>query len=472
MLPIDEIDINALAGLTQDSRKVQPGFLFAALPGTKTNGVDYIDSAIKAGATHILAPQGTPSPEGAALITDENPARAFALLAAKFYGKQPGYIAAITGTNGKTSIASFCRQIWGELAIYAASMGTLGVQSQDVNEKGSMTTPDTITLHESLKQLVEVGVTHLAMEASSHGLAQYRLDGVKISAAGFTNLSRDHLDYHETMEAYLAAKARLFSELLDGPAVLNADIPEYEQLKSLCKDVISYGVAGQDLKIEELSPTAHGQIIRLKAFGKDYEVNLPLPGAFQAMNALCAAGLVMAEERENEARNDDIIAALEKLKGAPGRMQLVEPKKPKEFSVYIDYAHTPDALENTLNALRPHAQGKLVCVFGCGGDRDKGKRPQMGEISTRLADVTYVTDDNPRSEDPATIRAEIKAGAKGAKEIADREQAIKTAIENLSAGDLLVIAGKGHEQGQIIGDRIEPFDDYKVARDILNQGSK
>lgn len=472
---LSRIDLLALKGLTQDSRAVRPGYLFAALPGGKADGRSFIGDAVRSGAVAILSGPGTVLPEGCEgvrLIVDENPRRALAQLAAAFYARQPGHVVAVTGTNGKTSTALFAQQLWESAGHKSASLGTLGVRSRGLDRSGSMTTPDPVTLHAELAELAEAGVTHLAIEASSHGLDQYRLDGLKIQAAGFTNLSRDHLDYHPDMESYFKAKARLFSEVLPagGWAVLNADVPEFARLRDICAGrnlkVISYGRNATDLKIIDIEPVEGGQNIELEVMGRRYFVALPLVGLFQAMNALCALGLVLAGD---EARAGDYVRALSGLQGAPGRLQKV-PGCPPGIGVYVDYAHTPDALENVLNALRPHVAGRLICVFGCGGDRDRGKRPVMGRIASELADVVIVTDDNPRSEIPEEIRAEILEGTSlKAVEIGDRRQAIAESIREMKSGDVLVIAGKGHEQGQIFKDRTEPFDDVAEAAEALRK---
>ncbi|HET8729012.1 MAG TPA: UDP-N-acetylmuramoyl-L-alanyl-D-glutamate--2,6-diaminopimelate ligase [Alphaproteobacteria bacterium] len=459
-----------IAGLTADSRDVRPGFLFAALPGTRADGRAFIADALAAGATRILAPTGTVLPEGAAaeLLTDDNPRRRFALMAAAFYGGQPGTIAAITGTSGKTSTASFTRRIWEMLGERAASLGTLGITAPGFERYGALTTPDPVALHASLADLAAAGITHLAMEASSHGLDQFRLDGVRVTVAAFTNLSRDHLDYHGTMEAYLEAKARLFDEVLasEGTAVLNADAPESTVLAARAakarRKVLTYGAKGGDIRLEEAEPLAHGMRVRLTVGGRPVSTVLPLVGRFQTMNALCALGIVIA------GGVDPIAAAgtLGRLEGVPGRMELVA-RHPNGAAIYVDYAHKPGALETVLTALRPHTAGDLVCVFGCGGDRDRGKRPLMGAIAARLADRVVVTDDNPRTEDAAGIRAAILEACPGAAEIGDRAEAIRRAIAKLDPGDLLVIAGKGHESGQIVGDEVHPFNDAEQARSAV-----
>ena len=459
-----------ITGLTADSRAVKPGYLFAALPGTKADGRDYIDAALRQGAAAILAPSGTHHHGNAPVIESPEPRRAFALMAAAFYGRQPETIAAVTGTSGKTSTAQFARQIWMQLGHQAAALVTIGLIAPGINLYRSLTTPDPVELHADLAMLAERGVTHLAMEASSGGLDQFRLDGVRVSAAAFTNFSRDHLDYHLDMNAYFAAKLRLFQSLLKdgGTAVLNADIPEYEPLRAVSESrglaTLCYGQTPNhgkalDLGLATQTPLPHGQVLDLAVRGRAYRVNLKLMGSFQAMNVLAALGLVLAGGEDQ----DKAVAALEHLTGVPGRAELVA-TAPNGAQVFVDYAHKPGALETVLLALRPHVTNRLVLVFGCGGDRDRGKRPIMGEIATRLADKVYVTDDNPRSETPAEIRAAIMAAAPGATEIGDRAEAIYAAVKDLRAGDLLVIAGKGHEHGQIVGNTTIPFDDSEVAR--------
>ena len=460
---IGEMDIT---GLTADSRAVQPGFLFAALPGSTVDGRDFIDAAIRNGAAAVLAPEGTDAANGAALITSPDARAALAHMAAAFYGVQPENIAAVTGTNGKTSVAHFTRQIWSALGHSAVSLGTLGLQMPDGTLKPSLTTPDPVTLHADLAELARQGVTHAVLEASSHGLDQRRTDGVRLKAAAFTNLTRDHLDYHGTVENYFAAKARLFSELLpqDGVAVLNADIPEADALVDrFAGRTLTYGRNGTHLVLIDATPTHRGTDVALSILGDEIKLELPLAGAFQTYNVLCAAGLAIG----CGADATDVAFCLDRLEGVPGRMELAGTVS--GGSVYIDYAHTPDALENVLTALRPHTEGRLISVIGCGGDRDRGKRPMMGEISDRLADVTIVTDDNPRSEDAASIRAEILAATPGADEIGDRAAAIDRAVEMIGEGEVAVISGKGHETGQIVGDQVLPFDDLLVARGAIDQ---
>ena len=460
-----------IEGLTEDSRRVEEGWLFAAFPGTKVDGRKFVEEAVRHGAVAILSSDKIEVPVGhkVAVLQADNPRRTLAKMAAKFYGRQPEIIVAITGTNGKTSTAWFTQQLWEVLGLRAASVGTLGIRGIEIealrNAKlSSMTTPDMVSLMATLADLAASNINHLAMEASSHGLSQYRLDGVKVRAAAFTNLTRDHLDYHPDMDDYFSAKARLFSDVLidGGTAVLNADIPEYGALKKICTDrklrVIDYGWKATALKLVTRTAEAKGQALTISWQGKNYGVTLPLVGEFMVMNALAALGLVLADMPE---RIDDLVKALGTLKGAPGRLQSVSGHP--QGAVYVDYAHTPDALENVLKALRPHTEGQLICVVGCGGDRDPGKRPIMGKLAATLADVVVITDDNPRSEDPTKIRAAMLREAPGAQEIGDRREAIRWAISHMKKNDVLVIAGKGHEQGQIIGGRVEPFDDVEEA---------
>jgi UDP-N-acetylmuramoyl-L-alanyl-D-glutamate--2,6-diaminopimelate ligase len=473
---LKELDI---AGLTADSRDVKPGFLFAALPGAKVDGRAYLTEAVSRGASAILAPPGTDL--GAArvdangkpvrLITDSNPRRRFALMAARFYRLQPDTVAAVTGTNGKTSVAHFTQQLWQTLGQRAGYMGTLGAWGGSKLIAGSLTTPDPVGVHRVLEDLGRAGVTHLAMEASSHGLHQFRVDGVRIAIAGFTNLSRDHLDYHGSMAAYLAAKLRLFSDVMieGGTAVLNADAPEFPAFDAACRlrrhRVMSFGERGEAIRLLGVERQAAAQKLTLSISEQTFDVQLPLAGPFQASNAMCALGFVLASGADLKAA----VAALETLRGVPGRLEHIG-NAVTHAPVYVDYAHTPDALETVLHALRPHASGKLVIVFGCGGDRDKGKRRLMGEKAAALADRVIVTDDNPRTEEPSTIRREILQGCPGAENIGDRELAIKTAIAGLNSGDVLLIAGKGHESGQMIGTTLTPFNDADVARRHMTGG--
>lgn len=462
-----------IAGLTADSRTVSPGYLFAALPGSNLDGRAFIADAIAKGAVAVLAPPGTdlggePSPRRVAIVTDDNPRRLLALMAARFFGAQPRIAAAVTGTNGKTSVAWFTRQIWTALGHRSASIGTLGIVGPDGKPRPSLTTPDPVALHWELKNLSGAAVDHLVLEASSHGIEQCRLDGVALTAGAFTNLTHDHLDYHGSLDAYRAAKLRLFDTLLptDGVSVLNADSDAFEAFAEVSRargmKVLSYGLRAGDFRIEAIRPRPDGQTVSASIFGTRREIRLPLPGGFQVANVLCALGLVVA-------CGDDPSDALEVLSGlspVPGRIELVA-KRGNGAAIYVDYAHTPDALDSVLNALRPHAAARLVVVFGCGGDRDRGKRPMMGEIAARLADVAIVTDDNPRGEEPAAIRREILAACPAAMEIGDRAEAVRAAASILEPGDVLVVAGKGHETGQIIGDAVRPFDDAVCAREAV-----
>jgi len=460
-----------IAGLTCDSRAVRPGFLFAALPGATVDGRDYISSAQDNGAVAVLAPVGTINDYEANIpvIEDGNVRMRFAKMAANFYANQPETVAAITGTNGKTSTAAFLRKIWDRLGQQAASLGTLGVHGPGVDEASTLTTPDPVALHETLARLANAGIDHLAMEASSHGLEQFRLDGVKVKAAGFTNISRDHLDYHGSMGEYLKAKLRLFSDVVEdgGWAVINADSPEAQEIAATARkrglNILTFGRGGQDIRVLERTATADGQTLSLMIGDQDFKVTLPLAGSFQVENALCALGLAIALGADVSGA----VGALEHLSGVPGRLQKVGDIN--GATVYVDYAHTPDALQNVLEALRPHTSHVLHVLFGCGGDRDAGKRPQMGAIAAKFADHVIVTDDNPRSEDPARIRQEILAACPDASEIGDRRKAIREAVQGLQPDDILVLAGKGHEQGQIIGDEVLPFDDVMVAMAAIGE---
>lgn len=457
-----------ISGLTADSRQVRPGFLFAALPGQREDGRRFVADAVRRGAVAVLAAPGVDVPAGVALIESDNPRRALSRLAARFYPHQPKTIAAVTGTNGKTSVADFTRQLWTFLGHKAASLGTLGLVSPEGARPGALTTPDPVILHRDLAALAEAGVEHLAMEASSHGLDQFRLDGVRVSAAAFTNLTRDHLDYHANMVAYYAAKRRLFAEVLapDGVAVLNADTTEFADLAALVAArggrVIDYGTKAKSLRLVALTTTAEGLLLDLLLDDRPVRAELNLVGAFQAANALAALGMVVG----CGAPLPEALAALPRLASVRGRLQRAGSRR-NGAPVFVDYAHTPDALKTVLTALRPHAGRRLVVVFGCGGDRDPGKRPIMGQIAVGLADRTIVTDDNPRSEDPAKIRRDILAAAPGAIEIGARRDAIIRAVAELEPGDVLVLAGKGHESGQIIGTTVHPFDDVAVARDAI-----
>jgi UDP-N-acetylmuramoyl-L-alanyl-D-glutamate--2,6-diaminopimelate ligase len=459
-----------IAGMTADSRQVAPGFLFAALPGTQVDGRDFVPAAIKAGAAALLLPEGSriSVPSEVAVLTAANPRRALALMAARFAGAQPKIVVAVTGTSGKTSTTVFARQLWSLLGHRAGSLGTIGVFAPGYERGESLTTPDPIELHRILAELARADVDHLAIEASSHGLDQYRLDGVQLAAAAFTNLSRDHLDYHPTMEAYLAAKLRLFEELLPAgaAAVVNADIEPAARVREIAKRrglrFIGFGRNGAEIRLLKQTPGAHGQTLELEVLGKRHTVTFPVVGIFQAENLLAALGLAIGAGADAE----KAVGMIASVSGVHGRIEHVA-TTPSGASIYVDYAHKPGGLEAVLSTLRPHAEGRLFVLFGCGGDRDPGKRPQMGEIATRLADRVIVTDDNPRTEDPAKIRAAILAAAPSAVEIGDRAEAIRVAIGELRAGDLLVIAGKGHETYQIVGKVKHPFDDSAVARSVV-----
>jgi UDP-N-acetylmuramoyl-L-alanyl-D-glutamate--2,6-diaminopimelate ligase len=459
--------IQKFSGLTSDSRKVAPGFLFAALSGTKTDGARFVKDAVARGAVAVLGPkeiEAAVNATGAVFIPADNPRAALARFAAIFYDAQPETVAAVTGTKGKSSIVAFLREIWSHNGAKAASLGTVGV----VGPNGAMplahTTPDPVEIHALLAQLARDGIDHLALEASSHGLDQHRLDGVRIKAVGFTNITRDHMDYHPSFEHYLAAKLRLFSEVVQdgGIAVVNADAEHSEKFIAAAQarklTVMTVGAAGETIQMLACESLGDYQQLKLAHAGSTYDVVLPLAGVFQASNALVAAGLAIGLGEDAAAT----FAALARLKGAPGRMERVA-FTANGAAVYVDYAHTPDSLEKVLEALRAHTPGRLHVVFGCGGDRDKGKRPLMGAVAARLADNVIVTDDNPRTEDAAAIRAEILAAAPGAHEYPDRRVAIQTAVASLEAGDVLVIAGKGHETGQYVMDQVLPFSDQAEA---------
>ena len=452
-----------ITGVTSDSRAVKPGYVFAALPGVKADGRAFIAQAVAAGAVAVIAVEGTRA--DVPVVTASNPRHALALAAARFYGRQPVVVAAITGTNGKTSIAAFVRQILAYCGRASASMGTVGIVSPSGERALSHTTPDPVVIHAELARMADEGVTHLALEASSHGLDQHRLDGVAISAAAFTNLTRDHLDYHETFEAYRDAKLRLFTEVVkaDGVAVIDADGDGAEDFIHAARQrrlrVITVGRKGETLRLTNREAHLDSQVLTVNEGTIGHIVRLPLAGAFQASNAMVAAGIAIGLG-ENIFQ---VFAALPFLKGAKGRLEHVATAK-SGAPVFVDYAHTPDALETVLQTMRPHVQGRLRVVFGCGGDRDPGKRPLMGAAAAANADDVIITDDNPRTEDAAKIRAAAMAGAPGAREIADRAEAIDAAISGLRDGDILVIAGKGHESGQIVGTTVLPFDDGDEAR--------
>jgi UDP-N-acetylmuramoyl-L-alanyl-D-glutamate--2,6-diaminopimelate ligase len=455
------------AGLACDSRKVRPGFLFAALPGARADGSAFIADAVRRGAVAVLGvPQAREIAEslGVSFIADANPRQRLAKLAADYFGAQPDIVAAVTGTNGKTSVSVFLRQIWTALGRKAASMGTIGVVAPSGKIKLEHTTPDPIALHEVLAQLKEDGVEHLALEASSHGLDQYRLDGVRIAAAAFTNITRDHLDYHANFADYLAAKLRLFTECLapGGVAVVNADAEHAEEFIRAARmreaELFTVGEHGGALKLLSRQPRPDSQVLAVQYLGETFQIFLPLAGSFQASNALVAAGLAIGLDEDAK----EVFVALGRLQGAPGRLQLVATAA-SGAPIYVDYAHTPDALATVLAAIRPHVEGRLHVVFGCGGDRDAGKRPLMGEAAAQHADNIIVTDDNPRSEDAASIRRQVLAGCPSAQEIGDRAIAIGEAIAALGESDALIVAGKGHETGQIVGNQVRPFSDAGEA---------
>jgi len=460
-----------VTGISSDSRQVKPGVVFFALAGSKADGTSYAADAAKRGAAAVVAGKGTAmSGLSVPVLSVDDPRLALALSAARFFGRQPATMVAVTGTSGKTSVAAFTRQIWEQAGFAAASIGTTGVVAPGRNDYGSLTTPDPVALHLLLRELADAGVTHASMEASSHGLDQRRLDGVKLAAGGFTNLGRDHMDYHPTVEDYHRAKLRLFDTLLPkgAPAVIFADDPwsqpTIKAARAAGLSVLTVGRHGDFLKLKRVEHERHRQRAEVEAEGILHEVDLPLAGDFQIANALVSAGLAISTGTSI----DKALSALEKLKGAPGRLDLVGTTG-NGAPVYVDYAHKPDALENVLASVRPFTTGRVIVVFGCGGDRDRGKRPIMGEIATRLADVVIVTDDNPRSEVPETIRAAILAAAPSAIEIGDRRQAIHEAVAMLNAGDTLIVAGKGHEEGQTIGTETLHFSDHEEVRSALRE---
>ena len=465
-------------GLAADSREVKPGFLFAALQGTKTDGARFIEDAVKRGAAAILGEPGLAErvkAMGVAFVPADNPRLELSLMAARFYALQPACVAAVTGTNGKTSVASFLRQIWAFEGRKAASLGTLGVHSPAGHVGLGHTTPDPVRLHAELARLKSEGVDYLALEASSHGLDQFRLDGVEISAGAFTNITRDHLDYHATFAEYLRAKLRLFEILVKdgGAAVVNMDAAQAAEFAAAAQKrrlrLVTVGARGETLRLIDQVPHAAGQKLVFRYEGEDVSIALPLAGLFQGSNALVSAGLALGLGDPKE----KVFAALERIKGAPGRLELVARTR-DGAPIYVDYAHTPDAIETVLLALRPHVKGRLHIVFGCGGNRDKGKRPLMGKAAARYADAVIVTDDNPRFEDPAVIRRETLAGAPDAREVGDRAEAIRQAIAALEPDDALVLAGKGHEESQIIRDELQPFSDrveaVRAARTLGGEG--
>jgi UDP-N-acetylmuramoyl-L-alanyl-D-glutamate--2,6-diaminopimelate ligase len=454
-----------VTGFAIDHRKVAPGTVFGAFRGDRFNGEDFIPDAVSSGAVAVVSRPQAPV-AGAVHIPDAEPRRKFAQLAARFFAPFPDTVVAVTGTNGKTSNVELLRQLWRMAGHPSASIGTLGVTTSDESVSTGLTTPDIVTFLSNMAGLERMGITHAAFEASSHGLAQYRTEGLPVAAAAFTNFTRDHLDYHLTMHAYFEAKMRLFEEVLapGATAVIWADDPRSDEVIARARarglTVLTVGAKGETLKLVARQPTQLGQKLTIEAEGRTHVVNLALIGAYQAANALTAAGLVIATGGDPKATLANL-ARVHPVRGRLERAVITRPGAP----LYVDYAHTPDAIEAAVEALRPHAKDRLIIVFGAGGDRDRGKRSEMGEAAARLADLAIVTDDNPRSEDPAAIRRDILAGAPGATEIGGRREAIRAAIAQAGPGDIILLAGKGHEQGQIVGDKVLPFDDVTVARE-------
>ena len=456
----------SITGFAIDHRKVAPGNIFGAFRGAKFNGEEFVEAAVASGAIAIVAlPEARV--EGAVHIADEEPRRLFAQMAARYFTPTPTHVAAVTGTNGKTSTAELTRQLWRMDGYNSASIGTLGVTTADDQVKTGLTTPDIVTFLSNMSGLAREGVSHAIFEASSHGLSQYRTEGLPVQVGAFTNLSRDHLDYHGDMDSYFEAKRRLFDEVVwsEGTAVIWADDDPWsekaiQRVKDRGLELLTVGEKGTTLQLVSQTPTHLGQVLMVKAEGKTHRIALPLIGAYQAANILCAAAIVLA----TGGRLDNVFDHMQRVQPVRGRMERAVITR-AGAPVYVDYAHTPEALRAAIAALRPHVTGRLITLFGAGGDRDKGKRPEMGRIAVEMSDHVIVTDDNPRSEDPATIRAEILAGATGAEDIADRRAAIAHAIEMAGPQDIILLAGKGHEQGQIVGDRVIPFDDVEVARE-------
>jgi len=459
----------AVTGVTADSRTVTPGDLFIAIPGTKADGGRYIADAAARGAVAAIAAVGAAVPLGLTIpvLRTPDPRVALASIAARIYAGQPATVVAVTGTSGKTSVAEFTRQIFAACGREAASLGTIGVVSPKTTIYGSLTTPDPVSLHKTLASLAREGVTHLAMEASSHGLDQHRLDGVTIAAAAFTNLGRDHMDYHPTVEDYFAAKMRLFENLLppDRPAIINRDGAYAAEAEAVARrsgrPILTVGRSGETIKLDKAEATGFAQRLTLTAGGHTTIVDLPLVGAYQVENALVASALAIATGEDPAL----VLAALATLKGVKGRLEIIGERN-GGLGV-VDYAHKPEALAAALDACRPFATGRLICVFGCGGDRDRGKRPIMGRIAAEKSDVVIVTDDNPRTETASAIRAEVLAGAAGATEIGNRAEAIRSAVAMMGPGDVVLVAGKGHETGQIVGETVLPFSDHDVLAEAL-----
>jgi UDP-N-acetylmuramoyl-L-alanyl-D-glutamate--2,6-diaminopimelate ligase len=463
---IADVDSDSeVTGFAIDHRKVAPGSVFGAFKGAVFDAEDFIGQAVERGAVAVVA-RPEAKVERVPLVADREPRQLFAKLAAKFYAPFPETVVAVTGTNGKTSTVEMTRQIWRMSGNRSASIGTLGVTTSDDQVSTGLTTPDIVTFLNNMAGLKRMGISHVAYEASSHGLDQHRAEGVPLAAAAFTNFSRDHLDYHQTMDAYFESKMRLFDTLLPPgkAAVIWTDDPKSEEVIGRAKrrghNVMTVGRKGETIRLVEQSPTALGQALTLEHGGKSHRLALPLIGAYQAANVLTAAGLVLATGGEWATT----LTAMQRLAPVRGRLERAVISR-SGVPVYIDYAHTPDALEAAVAALRPHVEGRLITVFGAGGDRDQGKRPEMGRVAVELSDVVIVTDDNPRSEDPARIRADIMAGASGATEVAGRREAIAEAIRIAREGDIVLVAGKGHETGQIIGNTVLPFDDALVARE-------
>lgn len=457
-----------VSGLCADSRTVKPGTLFAALPGTAVDGVRFVKDAQTAGAVAVLADRDSAVESDLPVILSSDPRRVLAIAAARFYGQQPANVVAVTGTNGKTSVTNFLRQLWEMAGFRSASLGTIGLLSPGRATSGNLTTPDPIILHQTLAELVGDEISHVALEASSHGLEQRRLDGVEFSAAAFTNLSRDHLDYHKDLESYFAAKMRLFDTLLpEGRSiVVDADNPYAERVMEIAEDhnliCLSVGERGRTIRLKSVTRMFDGARILVEANAQQQYLTLPLLGQFQISNALVAAALAAATGVEMA----KALAGLERLDGVPGRLERVGVHR-TGAQIFVDYSHTPDALATALKALRVHTDGRLIVVFGAGGDRDPGKRPLMGDAASRHADAVVVTDDNPRMEDPAAIRSQIIEGATDAIEIGGRKRAIRTAMAGLQAGDILLVAGKGHETGQIVGEEVLPYSDHDEIRAAL-----
>lgn len=456
-----------VTGFAIDHRKVAQGTIFGAFQGAKFNGEEYIADAISAGAVAIVAVP-TAIVDGAVHIASDNPRKCFAEIAARFFAPFPKHVAAVTGTNGKTSTAELSRQLWRMLGHNAASIGTLGVTTASDQVRTGLTTPDIVTFLSNMAGLAREGVSHVMFEASSHGLDQYRIAGVPVGVVAFTNLSRDHLDYHGDMDSYFAAKMRLFDEIASdaATAVIWADDAWSNKVVAHAKardlNLITVGEQGNGIRLISRKPTQLGQDLEIEVQGEAFKVKLPLIGAYQAANSLTACGVAIASGE----RAEDVIACLARLQTVRGRLERAAIAR-SGAPIYVDYAHTPDGLDAAIKALRPHASGRLIVLLGAGGDRDTGKRPLMGSVAHELADVAIVTDDNPRSEDPSAIRAAICAAAPNALNIADRREAIATAIRMAAADDIVMIAGKGHEQGQTIGDRTFPFDDVEVARECI-----